>query len=364
MTSFKSNPLYLQIEEYIRQQIAEGVYPVNSKLPSTSALASATGTSVCTVQAALAKLSREGILDRRTRHGTFVKGNRATLTHAGLYLRRLLLREDSAFYQVLCRELQRLLGSRGVKCRIWADERDEEECPGPPDSLSRAMERREIQALICPLVAGPDLRWLRDPKVPASMLTTDMRMPNGVGGNFREMIVQGLTELKNQGCRTVGVINSMQLRSNQPNSSELDFYRFWENATNEMGLESRNEWIRFPREFTPHFANFGYDQFKRLWSLPQRPDGVLVYPDEMAPGVITAMLECGVTVPRDLKMIIHANDLIPYVCPFPVSYLCTKVSIFANALIQQIDTQLKGEPVAPIQIHTEVIRNASPFVEI
>lgn len=361
MFPVKSKPLFLQVEEFIRARIASGEYRAHERLPSTRALAAITGTSFCTVQTALSKLCREGLLDSRVGRGTFVLGSKSTLSCAGLYFRRSLSRSDAAFYPVLSQELHRRLNEAGVKVRVWSDERDEGEFPGPPESLARAMEKREIQGLIGPLVSGPDLAWLQKTPVPSSVLTTDLTLKNGASGDFRNMLQMGLKELRREGCRSVGVISSMLLHEDDPHSSELDFYRSLVDFANELGMKIHNQWIRFPAQFTPHFAHFGHEQFHALWDLPERPEGLLVYPDEVAPGVITGILERRLHVPQDLKVVFHANDLIPYVCPFAATFLRTDVGGIADSLIRLVQAQLDGNEATPVQIPVSVIRNADPF---
>ena len=358
MLPLKNKPLFRQVEDFIRANIVLGAYPAHGKMPSARELAAITGTSLCTVQAAFAKLCREGLLDSRVGRGTYVIGDKSKLTCAGLYLRRPLSRANASFYQVLSQELRRRLKEAGIEARVWSDERDMEKFSGPPGSLSKAMEKREIQGLIVPLASGPDLVWLQKTAVPSAVSTTDMALKNGVGGSFRQMLRLGLEELHRQGCRSVGAISSMLLHAEDPSSCELDFYRAIADISGELGMEIHNDWIRFPAEFTPHFVHFGHEQFHALWDLPKRPEGLLVYPDEVVPGVITAMLERRVNVPQDLKVAFHLNDLIPYVCPFEASFLCTKVGGIAESLIELVQSQLAGKKPEPVQILATLVRNA------
>ncbi|MFZ4441383.1 MAG: GntR family transcriptional regulator [Syntrophales bacterium] len=360
MLPLKNKPLFLQVEDYIRAKIVSGAYPVHGKLPSTRELAAITGTSFCTVQAAASKLCREGLLESRIGRGTYVIGGKTTLSCVGVYLRKPMSRADAAFYQALNQELRRKLDEAGVKVRVWSDEREMEKLSGPPESLTKAMEKREIQGLIAPLVSGTDLDWLQNTPVPSSVLTTDMAFKNGVSCNFREMVRLGLQEMHRQGCRSVGIISSMLLHAEDSRSGELDFYRSFVDIAGEFGMKIHNDWIRFPAQFTPHFAHFGHEQFHALWDLPERPEGLLVYPDEMAPGVITAILERRVNIPQDLKVAFHLNDLIPYICPFEAAYLSTEVGRIADSLIQMVQTQLDGMEPEPVQILASLVRNADP----
>lgn len=361
MTSIKSNPLYLQVEEFIRKQITSGVYPVDSKLPATAALAAITGTSVCTAQAALSKLCREGLLDRKKGRGTYVKGDKAALTCAGLYFNKFAIGEHFAFYHALGEELRRKLGEKGVKVRIWNDEREEEEKHEPIASLKRAMEKREIQAIIAPLLSGADLSWLQNSPVPTAVFTTDPLIQTGVSSNQLDFLRLGLTELRRQGCRTVGMISNAIVHPNKLDAFGLVFYSGVVDIINELGMEIRNEWIRYPEQKIPNLPQFGYEQFHALWDLQQRPEGLFIFPDVVATGAVTAILERRLSVPQDVKVVFHANDLLPYVCPVKATFLCTEVGRFADALMQMIYTQLEGGEAHPILISNFAIRDSSPF---
>lgn len=361
MIPTKSQPLYLQVEEFIRKQITAGEIRVNDKLPPTDELAVITGTSVCTVQKALSKLCREGLLDRKTGRGTYIKGDKATLTCAGLYFNRPFSLAGSTFYQLIGQDLRQKLGERGVKVRVWMDEREEDEQGSPVASLRQAIDKREIQALIAPLVSLKDLAWLQASSVPVGILTTDSTIKNGVNTDFKDVLRLGLEELRRQGCRTVGVINNIPAEDKDVSSSGIDYYDSLDKIIAELGLKSRDEWIRYPERYTPHLAHFGHEQFHALWDLPERPDGVLGHPDALAIGMITAILERRLNVPQDVKLVLHANDRMPYVCPFQATFLRAEVGRYADALIQMVCDQLEGHEAHPIQVPITVIREGDPF---
>lgn len=353
----QSLPLHRQVEDYVRQRIQSGEYGPGSKLPSTPMIAKLTGTSVFTVQTALARLAKEGLLIRRARHATYVKGDKPVLTCAGLYFNLPFFRADSSFYRVLGQELQRKLAAQGVKTRVWSDDRDELEQNEPLAQLKQAIDKREIQALIAPLICGNDLNWLKKLPIPAAINSIDLSLNNSVWVDYRNMLRLGMEELRRQGCRTVGMISNSTLRPSR--ELETDFYRYLVEVTNELGLEIRNQWIRFPAQYTPHFANFGYEQFHALWNLENRPEGLLVYSDVTATGVITAIMESRISVPTDLKVVFHANDLLPYPCPLPASLLMTNVGKYADAMIEIVQKQLAGEEVHSIQIPMSLITTSN-----
>ena len=67
-----ASPLYRQLMQRLRGDIAAGVYPVHSRIPSEQELCSVYQVSRVTVRKALAELTREGLLRRMQGKGTFV----------------------------------------------------------------------------------------------------------------------------------------------------------------------------------------------------------------------------------------------------------------------------------------------------
>src|SRR5271165_1849758 len=65
-------PLYQRIRTYVRQQIENGCYAADGRLPSEPALASQFSTTRMTVRHALRQLETEGLVLRRLGKGTFV----------------------------------------------------------------------------------------------------------------------------------------------------------------------------------------------------------------------------------------------------------------------------------------------------
>lgn len=68
----KCRPIYLQLYKQLRDDIVEGVFTYNSKLPSKRLLADELGISTITVEHAYALLCDEGYVESRERSGFFV----------------------------------------------------------------------------------------------------------------------------------------------------------------------------------------------------------------------------------------------------------------------------------------------------
>lgn len=68
----KKIPLYYQLENILREKIISGAFAAGSRLPTEIELIRIYGVGRITVRQALAALTKEGLIERRRRRGTFV----------------------------------------------------------------------------------------------------------------------------------------------------------------------------------------------------------------------------------------------------------------------------------------------------
>lgn len=336
----KAPPLYLQVEDYVRSRILSGEFAAGSRLPSTMELAGLTGTSVFTVQTALARLAGEGLLHRKARCATRVRGGNKLLSSAAIYFNRPFFRADLGFYQMLARELERRLNIIDVRSRVWIDERPEKLQTKPVLSLKHAIQRREVQALIAPLICEDNLAWLNNVGVPVALATTDPHRANGIFSDPEEIIALAVGQLRRSGCKSVGLIHNMQVQEGRC-AHHAAFEEAFRKLAAKAGMALREEWISRPTGDYSE-ASQGYGQFLALWKSAHRPDGLFVYPDGLASGVITAILEQGIDVPNELRLIFYANDRLPFPCPLSAGFIVSRVGDYADALIASARIQLDG----------------------
>lgn len=87
-------PIYTQIVEYLRQQIACGAYAAGARLPSVRELAAAAGVNPNTMQRALAELERQGLVCTERTAGRYVTTDSAFIAAVR---HDLALREAESF---------------------------------------------------------------------------------------------------------------------------------------------------------------------------------------------------------------------------------------------------------------------------
>lgn len=339
-----------QIANILRQQLLSGELQPGTVLSPTPRMAEEFGTSVCTIQTALAPLVEEGLLERRPRFGTVVRHNPKVLTCAGIYVPGNIMDEwKYAFYRELCRELERQLGGLNVRAKLFADLRSEAEHVEPLPELIKAVESREIQALFVPLSDFSTESWLRQLPIPKSFVTSDPAL-KPVGSDGDQMMQLALTRLRDQGCRSVGMISSVRM---PPNVAHPYFHMYekFTDLISDLGLRTRDEWVLTPvKDALVDHEWHGYDAFRSLWSMETRPDGLFVFPDTTARGVMPAALELGVEVPDDIQMVFHRNSGVKWLCPLAVDWVEVDTAQWAAEMIGQVRQQMAGEEIKAVNL--------------
>ncbi len=79
-----------------------------------------------------------------------------------------------------------------------------------------------------------------------------------------------------------------------------------------------------------------YEAMKALWNQPTRPEGLIVESDWQCRGAITALLEMGVRIPQELKLVIYRNIGHDYICPWKVPMLVMDVHKIAEKLVHHL----------------------------
>ena len=195
--------------------------------------------------------------------------------------------------------------------------------------------------------------WLSKLGVPLALFGS-APVPHRVGWDFAQMMRFALGDLKRQGCRTVGLILPVSASfcgSQQAVPEDIHgLFQSFVNGVQDHHLETRNAWVRVPdgQLADRDYEEYGCRQFQEIWKQSERPDGLLIYPDTVVRGCMTAILHERVSVPGDLKLVLHCNAGIPVSCPFSATWLVSDVALVANALISQIERQLAGQVVSPI----------------
>ncbi len=354
-------PQHDLIYRHLRELIGSGQLPRGERLPSMKHLADRWGANVLTVHKAFGRLAREGLVTRVNRVGTFVARDMKRLTHAAIYdMGDNRGMGGSRFQRALHAAIRDEWHREGVQTDVWVDPRPLDQADGTWQALATAAERRQFQALVVTSADWPHVHWLRKLPVPVTFVAS-ASIPNVVMWDLDRFARLSLRALRRRGCRSVGLIGALSPRFDNPDgsrSAETLFFQRFTDTCGELGLELRNGWIRTAPKpaLSPHeHEPFGYEEFNALWRNQERPDGLVVYPDSIVPGVLLALARAGVDVPRVLKLVLHKNEELDLFTPYPASFVVSSARECAAAVRAQIEMQLRGEPAAPIRLGFRVV---------
>jgi DNA-binding LacI/PurR family transcriptional regulator len=355
----KEVPAYQQIADSLRHAILEGEMACGLRLPTVQRLAHEYKTSVFTIQTALERLARDGFIKRTRRRGTFVTSRTRKLRNVGVYFGTRCGQGFDSVYQELHRLLGEDLAARGVTHRLWVDGRPADSQSEPLPELIAAAEGGLMQGLVVTATNPAEMNWLSKMGIPLSLFGT-APVPYRVGFRGDLMMRTTMSELRRQGCRSVGAILPISpsfhgaLEIKVPDDVR-NYFESFVNCAADAGLETRNSWVRIPDRAisASEYEDYGYREFHELWKQKERPDGLLIFPDGVVRGCVIAMLQNGVSTPNDLKLVLCRNQGIPVPCPLTASWLVADIKGVASALISQLERQLAGEPIEPIFVsHT------------
>jgi len=360
--------IHRQITDHVRGLILSGELPPDSKLPSAEKLAVDWKSNPTTVQNALAVLVKEGLLVRMPKRGTFVRKREEKLTCVGVYCPANV--KGSPYAHAVCEAIGTELHNAGIEMDLWMDPRPRDQYHERWTPLVKAAENRRFQAFIATETNSDLERWQSKLPVPTAFLSASPSVPNNVDHDMRQFVEISLRELARQGCRSVGFINPM-LTTPDPDDSECfvrayDMLGHFTDIASELGLTVKNDWMRVVRNSSyaaleiQNQERFGYEQFLKLWSQPEKPEGLLIFSDVIARGVLMAIQKEHVRVPEDLKLALSKIESIPLFCPMPATFVVHREREIARALIEQVQKQFRGESCERILLPFQLEAHTNP----
>ena len=349
----RSKVVWRQVADQVRKKILSKQLLPGTKLPSTAEMAAQIGTDVPTLHRALTDLVCEGLITRTPRIGTHVAQWEKGLLRLGIYhSRNIFVRGGSIAHRVLEAEVQKAASALKISVQVWTDPRPAARQGKPLPAVDYAARERIIQALISTDGDETHRKWLHKLPVPVAMLADGAANP--ISFDLPHFFEVAASALASQGCRSAAFLS--------PFEADSRCAGYFRAACERAGLATRPEWIDGSPDFQTNGqaqAGIAYQGFKRLWRQAARADGLVVYPDVFSPGVVMAILEGQVRVPRDLKVVMHRYAEIRFFCPFAATFVTSSLAEAARAMINQLDTILKGREPKRVLLRHELVRNAA-----
>lgn len=324
-------PVYRQITEILRDKIQEGHLVPGTRLPPIGKLAKKWDTNYYTVQTAIATLAKEGLIESTTRAGSFVRRSKIQCTSVGIYFGANFHRSnEDNFYNTLFGILCERLTELNIRPHFWIDQRPESNMRPPLPTLLKAIQKREVQGVIASMVTGIEIEWLKALNVPVAIATI-LDEPTAVSVDLRQMVAVSLRRLRELNCKTVGLI-----------TCDASLLPLFQDEAKKLKLTTSKSW-NMALEIVEATEISGARLFKQLWFQEIRPEGLLVFPDVMARGVMISIFENRVRIPEDMRVIFHLNAEAGFYCPLGVEWIVSHIGRIADELITSIRNQVSGD---------------------
>jgi len=183
-----------------------------------------------------------------------------------------------------------------------------------------------------------------------------MRIP-GAAYFFNENLVRRSFEaLQMSGCRTFGVIGAFSFVEKNSRFAELLLHH-----APEYGLRIRDEWkytkdrIHGNRPVVD-MKEFGYAAMETFWKMKMRPEGLLVYSDDLSSGITLSLYQNRIQVPEDVRLVIHRTIESREICPFPCIFVESSIAEMAETLVKNLRSLYAGKKIVPHQLGCEIAR--------
>jgi DNA-binding LacI/PurR family transcriptional regulator len=225
----------------------------------------------------------------------------------------------------------------------------------PMEEIEMAIRAGAIKSLIAVnFQPGADF-WLEKLHIPTAFMNGSKS--TGVSTGSHTFLRIALESLQAKGCRSVGLIT--HIAQSKIDSDFIDICQSLELVTDESLIMHASSGDMVPGELVPRsFERFGYEKFQELWLGRSRPlDGVVVFPDHAARGVVTAILQHGIRVGVDFHLALHRNEGIDYFCPVPASFISTSIGDIAKSLIGQLESQILSIPYSTIELPYKLVED-------
>ncbi len=342
-------PLYEQIADDIKQQIATGKLKVNEQLSSQQELANTYSVSLITVKKALAKLYNEGVLYSRIGKGTFVARASAPVDFKKHQTIGFVLRQiDSPFFSRILASVERKTGEIDYNLLLSSSAGEAQK----EDRLIEHFLKMGVNGLIIASMsrvyfASPVVRKLQENNFPYVVVSYIAdRDISYVGTDHEEGAFLGTSHLVKMGYRNIGYINGEEgsllgeLRKKgflrALHKGQLLF-----NPDYEYRLRLRGEWNDYQS---------GYEIGRQFLSTPDRPEAIFAYNDLSALGFEKAVLEAGFKIPEDVAIVGFDNIKRGVTASVPLTTIHQPTDKIGELAVEMIYKKVEGMETPTQQI--------------
>jgi len=292
------------------------------------------------------QLERQGHIDRKRRKGVFVSDRLATGEIAIVLNGDLMEPDTSPAYGLACSRLRGKLHDINpewaVKLHLGSGSVKGWELPATLDLLEPTVLPRLRGVLSFHPLHALEVK-LAAVGVPVVYLGADV-VPwgNGIFLDGEQILCEGIRHLAAAGCQNVSLLHPRSTLETEPHLDAETRIAAAASTAAECGLRFRNEY--FDIGVGNWTQRHGYDLFMRIWQNADRPDGVMVADDILCHGVLRAILQLGLELPRDLRLVTQASRGIELPYHRPVSRMEYNLDEWVDKAVHMLDACVRSRP--------------------
>jgi hypothetical protein len=317
-------------------------------LPPVPALMRELSVSQVTLDKACDLLEQQGLIERRRGKGVFAASRLATGEIAIVLSQVNLEPTASPTYVRQCALLRRRLHEVNAKwtvnVHLGVSRMPGPDFPATLDLLEPAVLPRLRGVLSFHDLFAVETR-LTQAGVPVVYLGGGPTHGTGAYLDHEQMLRDGIRHLAECGCRSVCLLHTRYVGKRPQGQDRTPVAAA---TAAECGLAFRDEWLG--HEEGGWSERHGYDLFLRVWDKPEHPDGVLVDDDILCHGVLRAVQELRLELPRDLRLVSQASRGFGFPYPRPLSRLEYDLDGCADKAVRLLETLAQGQsPECPVE---------------
>ncbi len=330
------------IVDALRGQILRGQIARGSRLPNRRDLIRRFGASSVTVQRAVDRLVADGFVYTDGPNGTFVAPNPPHVSRYGLLLASHPNNREHwrRFSSVLCNAARDLYPSGERTIAIYYDINDKTQT----EDYRRLIRDLRSHCLAGLIIDGEPDRLFGTPALepgspPRVALMEEAAGPGipVVGHDRYAFIDKSLDFLHQQGRRNIAFIGGERI-------SPHNLQQYFASALAARDMHHEPYWWQQVFVGTPELARNMVHLLMNP-SQPQRPNGLIIYDDNLVEQVIAGLMDAGVCVPGDMDVVTHCN--FPWASPtvIPLKRIGYDAAQTLRLCVELIDQQRLGDAV-------------------
>ena len=344
------------IFETLRDEIANGVYGIGALLPDLDSLRRRFGSGEYAVRRALRRLRNEGLVTIR-RHVGVIVNDKALGAWKGRIAFIAVRMTGSFLAQMLELRFARRFAAEGYSIvPLFLDFGED----GTLDigNLARHLANG-FSFAICYCINGQVTGLLDRANVPYVVLNRSAREFPRARGVFRENFRRAYADLI-KAMHKAGVRRILEV------DMERSIDRGFKNQLFEAGIAMQRIMCATDVDDRPHISsvkNCGHSAVADYFADPRHrahpPDAVLFDDDYLAVGGIVAILEAGLRIPDDIKVVPFANRGNEPVLGVSLARIENDPETYGNAVADYVLANLAGRKVKPPQIEYRFVPGES-----